>query len=286
MTASAQVQSIGDVSFAVPEGWTYKPGAGFGSVMFSSGQNFWLMGVFSPMPSSDNPSTDLKTAWTAIVLSGKDYQGYPALPYYAILHSVGYPGVRADNSNVNRTAYTRLYVLEAGKSFVPVIAVSREGMMLNTMEHVADFFIGSVRVAPLKAQPIKTTITVADLAGHWIHGMASSQTYYDQQTGRYVGNTSAFYGAGYDIAPNGSFTYKMSGMMNSSFVGDQDSGVVELGGGMVIFNGRNHVVRYQFINCQQAVDGSTVLTLLPDKTQVNAMTILNQGDEWSRPPRK
>jgi hypothetical protein len=175
MTASAQVQSIGDVSFAVPEGWTYKPGAGFGSVMFSSGQNFWLMGVFSPMPSSDNPSTDLKTAWTAIVLSGKDYQGYPALPYYAILHSVGYPGVRADNSNVNRTAYTRLYVLEAGKSFVPVIAVSREGMMLNTMEHVADFFIGSVRVAPLKAQPIKTTITVADLAGHWIHGMASSQ---------------------------------------------------------------------------------------------------------------
>jgi hypothetical protein len=285
-TAGAQVQSIGDVSFAVPDGWTYKPGAGFGSMVLASGQSFWLMGVFNPMPSSGDSSTDLKTAWTAIVLSGKDYQGYPPLPYYAISHSVGYPGVRADGSNLSRTSYTRLYVLEAGKSFIPVMAMSREGMMLNSMEHVADFLIGSVRLAPLKAQPIKTTINVADLAGHWIHGMASSQTYYDQQSGRYVGNTSAFYGAGYDIAPNGSFTYKMSGMMNSGFVGDQDSGVVELGAGMVIFRGRNHEVRYQFINCQQALDGSTVLTLLPDKTQVNAMTILNQGDEWSRPPRK
>ena len=68
--------------------------------------------------------------------------------------------------------------------------------------------------------------------------------------------------------------------------GEQDFGVMELGGGLVIFKGRAHVVRYLFINCQQALDGSTVLTLLPDKTQISAMTILGHGDQWSRPPRK
>jgi len=284
--ALAQVQAVGDVTFAVPDGWTYKPGTDFGAVVLASGQNFWLMAVYTPQPSSGDPATDVKSSWTRIVLAGKDYQGFPALPYYNITHSVGYPGLRADASSLNRSTYTRLYVLEAGKSFIPVVAVSREGMALNAMEHVAVFLIGSVRLAPLKAQPIKTVITVADLAGHWNHGMATSHDFYNQQTGRYEGNTSAFYGAGYDIAANGSFTYQMSGMMNSSIVRDHDSGVVELGGGLVIFKGRNHEARYQFINCQQALDGSTVLTLLPDKTQVTAATILTQGDQWSRAANK
>ena len=286
VSAFAQVQSVGDVSFAVPDGWTYKPGAGFGTVVLSSGQNYWFMAVFAPVPSSGNPAADFDAAWTRIVLAGKDYQGLPLRPYNTIAHSVGYPGLWASNSSVSRATYTRLYVLEAGKSFIPVVAVSRDGMVLNAMEQVAYYLIGSVRLAPLKAQPIKTIITVADLAGHWNHGMATSSTFYNQQTGRYEGSTSAFYGAGYDIAANGSFTYKMSGMMNSNMVGEQDSGVVELGGGLVIFKGRAHEVRYQFINCQQALDGSTVLTLLPDQTQVTAMTILGQGDQWSRPPRK
>jgi hypothetical protein len=99
-----------------------------------------------------------------------------------------------------------LHVLEAGRSFIPVVAVSRDGMILNAMENVADDFIGSVRLAPLKAQPLKTTITVADLAGHRNHGMATSSNFYNQQTGRYEGSTSAFYGAGYDIAADGRFT--------------------------------------------------------------------------------
>jgi len=286
VTAFAQVESVGDVSFAVPDGWTYKPGSDFGAVVLTSGQNFWLMAAYTPMPSSGDPTTDLKTAWTRIVLAGKDYQGMPALPYYDITHSVGYPGRRGDDSSINRSTYTRLYVLEAGRSFIPVAAVSRDGMVLNAMEHVADDFIGSVRLAPLKAQPIKTTITVMDLAGHWNHGMATSSNFYNQQTGRYEGSTSAFYGAGYDIATNGSFTYQMSGMMNSSVVRDQDSGVVELGGGLVIFRGHSHVVRYRFINCQQALDGSTVLTFLPENSQVSAVTVLRDGDQWSRAPKK
>lgn len=284
--AFAQVQSVGDVTFAVPDGWTYKPGADFGAAVLVSGQNFWLMAVYTPMPSSGDPTTDWKAAWTRIVLVGKDYQGFPMLPYNNIAHTVGYPGLWASNSSINRATYARLYVLETGKSFIPVAVVGREGMVLNSMEHVADYLIGSVRLAPLKAQPIKTTITVADLAGHWKHGLATSHDFYNSTTGLYESTASAFYGAGYDIAADGKFTYQMSGMMNGNMVRDQDTGVVELGGDLVIFRGRSHVLRYRFINCQRALDGSTMLTLLPENSQVTAMTILNDGDEWSRSPSK
>ncbi|MGA2630418.1 MAG: hypothetical protein ABSG54_09385 [Terriglobia bacterium] len=287
VTASAQVQSVGDVSFAVPDGWTYKPGTDFGAVVVTSGQNYWLMAVYKPMPSSGDPTTDLKAAWTRIVLAGHDYQGFPPLPYYDINHSVGYRGRRADDSSTNHATYTRLYVLEAGKSFIPVVAVSPNGQVLNAMEHVATGFIGSVRVAPLQAQPLKTTITVADLVGHCNHGAASSYDFYNRQTGRYESNASAFYGAGYTIAADGSFTYEMAGMTNGRTVRDQESGVVELSGGLIIFKGRSHVLRYRFINCQQALDGSTVLTLLAENSEVTALTILRDGDQWTRPaPRK
>jgi len=67
--------------------------------------------------------------------------------------------------------------------------------------------------------------------------MATSNSYYKQQTGQYAGSTSAFYGAGYDITADSHFTYKMIGTVNSSFARDQDSGVVELSGGSVVFRG-------------------------------------------------
>lgn len=281
-TVSAQVQTVGDVSFAVPDGWQYKPGADFGAMSLTSGQSFWLLAVFSQMPSSGNAEADLLSAWQKIVLAGPDYKGLPAKPWYDIGHSVGYGGKRADDANVSRTTYTRLYVLEAGKSFVPVVVVSHDGIMMNVSESVALDVIGSVRLAPLKAQPIRNSITVADLAGHWVHGAATSTDYYNSSTGQYARTDSAFYGAGYTIAANGSFTYQMAGMVNGRTARDDDSGTVELGGGQVVFKGKNHVVRYTFVNLTQALDGSTVLTLLPGGVDISKLSIIRDRDQWSR----
>src|SRR5258708_34572668 len=123
--------------------------------------------------------------------------------------------------------------------------------------------MGRIRLARVKALAIKVDITVADLAGDGKSGMANSTSYYNSSSGQFVGSTQTFYGAGYHIAPNGSFTYKMSGMANRRMTSDDDSGVVELGGGFVTFKGHNHVAHYRFLNVQTALDGSTVLTLLP-----------------------
>jgi hypothetical protein len=259
----AQVQTIGDVSFAVPEGWKYQQGPDHGGMVLTQGKNLWVMAVYTPMPSSGDAVTDLKTAWKRIVLAGSDYQGYPLLPFYDIAHTVGYPGKRADASSINRATYTRLYVLEAGKTFIPVAAVSNDGMVLNTLEYLTNAVLGSVRRAPQKAAPIRTNLTLADLAGDWQSGIANSISFYSSSTGAYQSTSNSYIGAAYHVATNGAFTYKMSGVINNRSASDDDSGTVELGGEFVTFRGHVHVVRYRFLNLQQAIDGSTVLTFLP-----------------------
>jgi hypothetical protein len=280
--AFAQVETVGDVSLAVPDGWTFKRAANVGTVALSSGQNFWTMAVHGAMPSSGDPTNDLKAAWTRIVLAGNDYRGMPAAPYYDIRNTLGYPSRRAEDSNVGRSALTRMYVLETGTNFIPVVLVSRNRSVMDAMEHVALAFIGSVRQAPLRAQPLKYSISIADLTGHWQSGAATSRDFYNSQTGRYEGNATSFFGAGYTIASDGNFTYRMSGKGNGSTVREQESGMVELGGELVIFKGQTHVKRYRFINFQHSLDGASVLTLLPENSQVNASSIINYGERWTR----
>jgi hypothetical protein len=68
---------------------------------------------------------------------------------------------------------------------------------------------------------------------------------------------NSFIGAAYYIAANGSFTYKMSGVISNRSANDEDSGTVELGAEFVTFRGHAHVVRYRFLNLQQAIDITT-----------------------------
>ena len=281
----ADVQSVGDVSFAVPDGWKYQQGSGFGSMVLTEGQNFWLMAVYAPLASSGDAAADLKAGWARIMAAGLGYQG-PPLSNYRITHSLGYGGQYGDGSSVNRTTYARMYVLETPKGFIPVVTMSRDGITLNATQHVALDLVGSVRLAPLRAQAFKTTISVADLVGHWTYGVATSQDFYNQQTGQYEGNASAFASASYVIAADGSFVYKSSGLINGRTMTDADTGVVQLGQDLVIFSGKNHVVRYRFMNITYALDGSTVLTFLPAGIDVARLNILRDREQWSRAPTK
>jgi len=128
---------------------------------------------------------------------------------------------------------------------------------------MVDAVVGSVRVAPLKASPIRNTISLADLAGEWHAGSAFSKTYYDRYTGVYAGSSTTAYSSRYQVSGNGAFTYEMGGLWNDRPVQDKDAGTVELSGDLIIFKGRNHEQKYHFINFQTAIDGSTVLTVLP-----------------------
>ncbi len=263
--AFAQVQTVGDVSFAVPEGWAYQGSTDGGLMMLKQGTNFWIVSVHAPRPTTGNPNVDFKTAWQSVVSTVPDFQrslpGYD--PYNTGKMLLGYPGKYYDANSDSGKMYARLYTLETGKMVVPVMVLTVNRQVLDALNHIVEAVVSSVRLAPLKASPIRNTISMADLVGEWHAGMTSARMFYDRYTGAYAGSTTTAYSARYQVAGNGAFTYEMGGLWNSRPVNDKDAGTVVLGGDLIIFKGRNHEQKYHFINFQTAIDGSTVLTLLP-----------------------
>jgi hypothetical protein len=281
--ASAQVQTVGAVSFAVPSGWSYQQGRDFGAMTMKTDNRFWVVAVYTDMPSSGDANADFRAAWKRV--AGSDYRE-PSYSYYPykISDTVGYPGNYYDASSVNNTTYMRVYAVETGKTFVPVAFVSQNRIMLDGMEHNARAVVGSVRVAPLKASAIKYSVNLADLTGNWTSGIVNSIDYYSS-SGQYQSNSLTAVRYGYTIAANGSYSYKFGGLVNNRMTTDDDTGVVELGGEFVTFKGVRHVSRYRFANLQQALDGSTVLTLWPavDMAQISAS---RDSVYWTRVVKK
>jgi len=184
VSAWAQVQSVGSVSFAVPAGWRYQTGRDFGAMVVKENDRFWLIAVYTAMPSSGDTTADFRAAWKRVVLAGPDYNGVPGYEPYNISQTVGYPGKYYDGSSVDNRSYTRLFVLETGKSCIPVAFVSANRQVLDGMEHNARAVVGSVRLAPLRASPIKNTVSIADLVGQWTNGIVNSIDYYNS-SGQY-----------------------------------------------------------------------------------------------------
>jgi hypothetical protein len=285
-SAFAQVQTVGNLSFAVPEGWTYQAAGDGGLMLSKQGTNFWIITVHSPRPASGDPNADFKMAWQSVVLNMPDFKrslpGYN--PYDISKKMLGYPGKYYDANSDSGQMYARLYALETGTLVVPVVVLTPNRQVLDAMNHISEAVVGSVRVAPLRASPIRNTLTLADLVGDWQTGSAFSKTYFDRYTGAYAGSNNTAYSARYRIAGNGAYTYEMGGIWNSRPVQDKDTGVVELGGGFITFKGRNHTTQLHFLNLQTAIDGSTVLMVLAGQEDLSKASAFQE--QWVRDPKK
>jgi len=61
--AFAQVQTVGDLSFAVPEGWSYQaPNDGGGLMLLKQGANFWVITIYPQRPASGDQNANFKSA--------------------------------------------------------------------------------------------------------------------------------------------------------------------------------------------------------------------------------
>ncbi|HKR96174.1 MAG TPA: hypothetical protein VJW55_12455 [Candidatus Angelobacter sp.] len=280
--AFAQVQTVGDLSFAVPEGWSYQaPNDGGGLMLLKQGANFWVITIYPQRPASGDQNANFKSAWKAVVSSvpqfSKSFPGYD--PYDISKKSLGYPGKFYGGHSDNGQMNILLYTLETGKTVIPVVVLTPSNQRLDALQYLVDAVVGSVRVAPLKASLIRTTVSLADLAGEWHMGSVFAQMFYDRYTGAYAGSNNTFYSARYQVSGNGSFTYELGGVWNNRPVQEKDAGTVQLGGDLIIFKGRNYERKYHFINFQTAIDGSTVMTVLAgteDPAEANVASLQQQ----------
>jgi len=162
-----------------------------------------------------------------------------------------------------------------------VVVLASDRQIFDELEFMIRQVVESVRLAPAKAIAPKNNITVADLSGEWRHSADSSVDYVNS-SGAYVASSSVFYGETYQIAADGSYAYQMAGMSNRNIVREKETGVVELAEGKVIFKSSKHTRRMHFISYQEALNGSTVLTLLGDQYPVSGPNIGMYGETWVR----
>jgi len=280
--AAAQVQSFGEVSFAVPDGWEYSAEASGDHATLSIAENGQViaLAVFRPLRSSGNPDTDFRAAWAKDVRSMQ-----PPEPIYEYKSLAGYQGRYGSTNTPDNAHYVYLCVLEAGESVIPALVITPDRQSFNSLEPIISLFVEGVRQLPLKAQAPKTNITIADLVGEW-RSSGDSSLDYVTSSGAYAGSSTVAHGASYTIASDGSFKSQFAGIANRQIIRGNSAGRVELGPGTIGFRERSgKLSRYHFISYQTALNGATVLTLLGDQYEASPANVSFYGEKWVREPR-
>jgi hypothetical protein len=283
-TASAQLQTLGDVSFSAPDGYKYEftPGDDHATMRLVNGQTCCVLVIYRPMHSSGDAETDLKSIWPRL-LGRSAGPGLPT-PIYDLRTQVGYPGKQSGSPSADRLNYLWLYTLETGQDFIPVVVLTTGRDIFDSQQSVIKRFVEGVRQGPVKAQAAKTTINLADLAGEWRHGEGSVTDYVNRSTGAFVTSSTVFFGETFVIAADGRYAYRFAGRSNNKTIREQSTGVLEMGGEFLVFrdNPGPQVRRYRFISYQPAIGGSTVLTVLPGQYPVTSPNIGLYGEKWVR----
>jgi hypothetical protein len=281
--AEAQVQSFGETSFVVPNGWEYSVEPSGDHATFSTSQSGQVvaLAVFRPLRSTGNPDGDFRAAWAKVVRSMQ-----PPEPIYEHKSLAGYQGRYGSTNTPDNSHYVHLYVLEAGEGVIPVLVVTPDRQSFNSLEPVISLFVEGVRQLPLKAQPPKTSITIADLVGEW-RSSGDSSLNYVTSGGAYAGSSTVAHGTSYAIASDGSYKSQFAGIANRQIVRSNSIGAVELGSGTIGFRERGgKLSRYHFITYQTALNGATVLTLLAEQYEANAANVGFYGEKWVREPKQ
>jgi len=278
--AAAQVQSLGEVTFPVPPGWRYEQPSGeqFVSMVRGSGDTTTVIAVFKPLRAGGNAEADFRAAWAQVVRS------MPAPePIYSHTSPVGYAGAYGATTTDDGSRYVHLYVLEAGPSAIPVLVVTVNRHTFDEQLLGVSLCVEGVRLAPLRAEPVKTDVALADLAGSWGSGGESSVSYVTP-SGAYAGSSTVAHASTYVIAPDGSFTYSFAGVSNRQTVRGHGDGRVEVADSFLTFRepSQDRVTRYHIISYQTALNGATVLTLLSDSYEPTGVNVGFYGEKWIR----
>lgn len=271
--AAADVHSVGPVSFAVPDGLTYREEAGRATMGRVEGQSFVVVAITLPQPAVGDADANFRSLWTRIA------QNDPPSPY-AIKPKGGYGGKYAATTCKPKVTCI-LFTLETGKGVVPVFALIPEG------QPDWNFFWPihqSVRISPARAQPPKKNLDMNDMVGKWSWGASSTMAYVSSTSGRVVGASTNAVGSTYTFAADGSYTVSSQGINGTRTFKEESSGRVEFTPEVIVFHQKTGDKRYRFISYVVGVDGATIMTLLDASHDASSQNIELYAEDFVKPP--
>jgi hypothetical protein len=137
--------------------------------------------------------------------------------------------------------------------------------------------------APSAAGTTRTTVSTADVIGTWEHSN-SAHTQYSTSSDGAAGSTTTAYGQGYTFSLDGTYAYAFTGMMNSLYIREKDSGTWSFQSGSLVIRSkeRNSTKSYQIVQFQSAPDGSATMTLLASSYPRSDSNINVWGERYVR----
>jgi hypothetical protein len=278
------VRTWGEVSLVLPEGARFQPQPNGNVALLRLGGPGWQCDVtlLQPFRSSGDTEQDLRGFWQRTLRRpmGGLWEGASSLITYA-----GYPGKFAVES-VEGAAQLQITILQAHAQAVPVVRLCSSNSVWYEHGDLLSQLFESIRIAPDRAQPPKTRISVADLAGQWHEGGSDNTGWVDPR-GNYAGTSLVAHGITYEIAADGTYSSLYAGLANGQVLREQTTGSVSFGDGrFVVRDKSNHVSRYWFLRLQEAPDGSSVLSLLPNQYEITEDHLRSFTERWFRGPKK
>jgi len=278
------VRTWGEVSLVLPEGAQFQPQPNGNVALLRLGGPGWQCEVtlYQPFRSSGDTEQDLRGFWQRTLgrPMERSWEGASSLITYA-----GYPGKFAVQK-VEGNAQLQITILQAHAQAVPVVRLCSSNSVWYEHGDLLSQLFESIRIAPDRAQPPKTRVSVADLAGEWHEGGSDNTGWVDAR-GNYAGTSLLAHGITYEIAADGTYSSRYAGLANGQVLRERTTGSVSFSDGrFVVRDKNNHVSRYWFIRLQDAPDGSSILSLLPDQYQITEDTLRSFTERWLRAPKK
>jgi hypothetical protein len=326
---AAQTETFGGVTFTAPKGWTRSNKEGvviFADVDKASGR-FCFLTIYAAAASSGNAQSDFAGSWNEAIV--KPFNA-PAKPETETQTADGWTAV-SGGSQIDSDGTKAVVIMTVFSGFgksVTTYAMFNDQSYITHLdafnatikidksvtaapktpssgsEYIADPFPDKPNYQPQQPLlgPLKRSISVADLAGHWESGAASVTSYYNSGSGNYAGTDTVFYGESFDIKAGGSFDYRFAGRSGNHTIREADTGTVSLSGPFITFNYKTRAAeKYQFVAYMVMPNGGAILSTIKvgldeaalpfDRVSVNCghakgfITCVS-GEVFSRAPAK
>lgn len=306
---------IGGTKFVLPAGWSFEappPGADHVRVTHQDTKRYCIVTLYQPRATGGDLAAEFATEWKSV--AGSISTQSPKTTRRTIGKRAVIEASGAYKADEGSALFERVGVLDAGGQITTMVVITANAASQAPCRADSDAILGSVVIAatapvtthtpppatgdtrPGLSGTLKTSVTLADLAGTWSKG--AHLTTYTNNGVVTTGSYASMAGMVYTFRANGTYGYHEAGMNGSRRFESTDEGTLALVGDEIhLTSAKGRVQKWQLIAFAIEPDGAANLTttsafearqrLTPEQIAYlcaakGGVLVCRYGDNWSR----